>query len=228
MSQPPGYHDTLNQDLLQRLPSDARRVLEIGCGSGALARAYRPRNPGVHYTGVELSEPAARAAANACNEVVIGNIESPACLQALDRLRGNGDWDLLVCGDVLEHLQDPLRTLAELRTRMAVGAACFACIPNIGHVSIVYQLLRARWNYADAGLLDRTHLRFFTQPTMVELFQQAGWTVHECTARVFEPEASNQAIAPLLALAPALGMDPAAMQLHLSAYQWIVRADNPG
>lgn len=228
MSQPAGYHDTLNQDLLARLPGTARRVLEVGCGSGSLARAYRQRNPGVHYTGVEMVEDAARRAADACNDLVRGDIEARSCLDALDELRRDPGWDLLVLGDVLEHLFDPLRVLAQLRTRMTAGATCLACIPNIGHVSIVYQLLRARWDYADAGLLDRTHLRFFTQPTMTGLFQQAGWTVHECTARVFEPEASARAIAPLLALAPTLGMDPAAMELHLSAYQWIVRAENPG
>lgn len=228
VSQPPGYHDTLNQDLLARLPTDSRRMLEVGCGTGALARAYRKGNPSVHYTGVEVVEAVARNATNACNEVVVGDIETPTCLDAIDRLRRDPGWDLLVFGDVLEHLLDPLRVLTELRARMAVGATCLACIPNIGHVSILYQLLHARWNYADAGLLDRTHLRFFTQPTMTELFQQAGWTVRECTARVFEPEASAQAIAPLLALAPALRIDPAAMQLHLSAYQWIVRAENPG
>ena len=60
--------------------------------------------------------------------------------------------------------------LAELRLRTTVGGSCVACIPNIGHVSIVQQLLRAQWNYGDAGLLDRTHLRFFTQPTMVARF----------------------------------------------------------
>ncbi len=228
MSQPPGYHDTLNRDLLDRLPADACRVLEIGCGNGALARAYRARNPGAHYTGVEIAGAPAHAAAGACHEVVNGDIETTACVDALDRLRCSSGWDLLVCGDVLEHLQDPLRVLAALRARMATGASCLACIPNIGHVSIVYQLLRAHWNYTDAGLLDRTHLRFFTQPTMVQLFQQAGWKVHECTARVFDEEASNRALAPLLALAPTLGIEPAAMQLHLSAYQWIVRAENPG
>jgi hypothetical protein len=115
-----------------------------------------------------------------------------------------------------------------LRLRTIPGGTCVACIPNIGHVSIVQQLLRAQWNYADAGLLDRTHLRFFTQPTMVDLFRQAGWRVHECTARVFDPAATAQAIAPLLALAPALGLEPAAMEMHLAAYQWIVRAENPG
>jgi 2-polyprenyl-3-methyl-5-hydroxy-6-metoxy-1,4-benzoquinol methylase len=228
MSQPQGYYDTLNHDLLARLPQDARRVVEVGCGGGALARAYRHRNPGAHYTGVELAEAAARRAAGACHEVVLGDIQSPACLQALDRLRAGAGWDLVVCGDVLEHLLDPLRVLAELRLRTISGGICVACIPNIGHVSIVQQLLRAQWNYADAGLLDRTHLRFFTQPTMVELFRQAGWRVNECTARVFDPAATAQAIAPLLALAPALGLEPAAMEMHLAAYQWIVRAENPG
>lgn len=228
MSQPAGYHDKLNHDLLSRLPTDARRVLEVGCGSGALARAYRALNPNVHYTGVEVAGEAARKATDACNDIVRGDIETQPCLDALDQLRGDPGWDLLVLGDVVEHLLDPLRALAELRTRMSAGAICVACIPNIGHVSIIHQLLRARWNYADAGLLDRTHLRFFTQPTMVELFQQAGWTVRECVARVIQPEASDRAVAPLLALAPALRMDPAAMRLHLTAYQWIVHAENPG
>lgn len=228
MSQPPGYYDTLNADLLVRLPANASRVLEPGCGAGALARAYRRQNPSAHYTGVEMAESQARLAAGACDTVVTGDIESAACLRGLDELRGDGDWDLLVCGDVLEHLLDPLRTLAELRLRTTPGATCVACIPNIGHVSIVRQLLQAQWNYADDGLLDRTHLRFFTLPTMIELFRQAGWTVHECTARVFEPEATERAIAPLLALAPALRLEPDTMRLHLSAYQWIVRASNTG
>lgn len=228
MSSPAGYHDNLNQELLARLPGDARHVLEIGCGTGALARAYRQRHPNALYTGVEMAGEAARKAADACSNVVLGNIETKPCLDALDQLRGAQGWDLLVLGDVLEHLLDPLRVLAELRARMTVGATCLACIPNIGHVSIVYQLLRARWDYADAGLLDRTHLRFFTQPTMTALFQQAGWTVRECTALVLEPEASDRAIAPLLGLAPALGMTPDAMRLHLSAYQWIVHAENAG
>lgn len=228
MSQPPGYHDKLNQDLLASLPTDARRVLEVGCGSGALARAYRQRNPGVHYTGVEVVQDAARNATDACNDLVRGDIETKPCLDALDQLRRDPGWDLLVLGDVVEHLLDPLRVLTELRARMTEGAICMACIPNIGHVSIIYELLRARWNYADTGLLDRTHLRFFTQPTMVELFQQAGWTVSGCGPRVAQPETIDRAIAPFLALAPRLRMDPAAMKLHLSAYQWIVRAENPG
>lgn len=228
MSQPPGYYDSLNHDLLARLPTDARRVLEPGCGAGALARAYRQRNPAAHYTGVEKAQAQARQATTTCTNVVHGDIESAACWQALDRLRAEEGWDLIVCGDVLEHLLDPLRALAELRLRSTLGGRCIACIPNIGHVSIVQQLLRAQWHYTDAGLLDRTHLRFFTQPTMIELFRQAGWNVRECTARVFEPAATERAITPLLALAPALGLDPAAMQLHLSAYQWIVSAENPG
>ena len=222
------YFDHLNQDLLERLPPASRRVLDIGCGSGALARAYRLRNPGADYTGVELDPGAAKRALAHCSRVAQADVEGAACLEALERLGRAAPWDLLVFGDVLEHLRDPLRVLAMLRQWASPGAACVACIPNVGHVSLVHQLLRARWDYQDDGLLDRTHLRFFTQPTMLALFRQAGWTVHECTARVLEPEATDRAIAPLLTLAPALGLDPQAMHLHLSAYQWIVRASNPG
>lgn len=228
MKEPRGYYNNVNHDLLARLNGNASRVLEIGCGSGALARAYRERNPDAHYTGVELAEAPASEATASCNEVVLGNIETRDCLAALDHRRGNAGWDLIVCGDVLEHLQDPLAVLCELRARTVRGGECVACIPNIGHVSVIHGLLRARFDYADSGLLDRTHLRFFTQPTMVALFTQAGWQVSECTARVFQPEAVERAIEPLLALAPTLGLNPDAMRVHLSAYQWIVRAANPG
>lgn len=227
MTQPHGYHDHINHDLLARLPVDAQRVLEIGCGSGALAVAYRQRNPGAHYTGVEKAPRPAQQAAARLHATVHGDIEAPACLAALDRHAQGKQWDLIVCGDVLEHLLDPLRTLADLRLRTRPGGQCMACIPNIGHYSIVHQLLRAQWNYADAGLLDRTHLRFFTLPTMAALFQQSGWVLRECTARVIDEAATTRGIASLLPLAPVLGLDPAQMQLHLSAYQWIVRAENP-
>ena len=224
MTAPADYHDRLNTDLLARLPASARHALEIGCGSGALARAYRAGHPETDYTGVECDAAAARRAQAACTRVVLGDIESTACWQALDQLRPGPGWDLVVLGDVLEHLRDPLATLAGLAARASVEARCVACIPNVGHVSLVYQLLRARWDYADDGLLDRTHLRFFTQPTMVSLFAQAGWEVQACTARVFDPEATERALLPLLELAPRLGMDTEAMRLHLSAYQWLVEA----
>ena len=224
MTAPADYHDRLNTDLLARLPAGARHALEIGCGSGALARAYRAGHPETDYTGVECDAAAARRAQTACTRVVLGDIETPACWQALDQLRPGPGWDLVVLGDVLEHLRDPLATLAGLAARASVEARCVACIPNVGHVSLVYQLLQARWDYADDGLLDRTHLRFFTQPTMVALFAQAGWEVQTCTARVFEPEATERALLPLLELAPRLGMDTEAMRLHLSAYQWLVEA----
>lgn len=228
MAQDAAYFDHLNRDLLARLPANAQRVLDVGCGAGALARAYRLRNPAADYTGVELDAGAAGRALPHCSRVLQGDIEASACMQQLERLGGVAPWDLLVFGDVLEHLRDPLRVLAMLRQWASPGAACVTCIPNVGHVSLVHQLLRARWDYQDDGLLDRTHLRFFTQPTMLALFRQAGWTVHECTARVLEPEATDRAIAPLLTLAPVLGLDPQSMHLHLSAYQWIVRASNPG
>lgn len=224
MTAPADYHDRLNTDLLARLPLGARHVLEIGCGSGVLARAYRSGNPATDYTGVECDAAAARRAQLACTRVVLGDIEAPTCWQALDRLHAATGWDLFVLGDVLEHLRDPLATLSALAARASADARCVACIPNVGHVSLVYQLLQARWDYADEGLLDRTHLRFFTQPTMMALFAQAGWEVQACTARVFEPEATERALLPLLELAPRLGMAPEAMRLHLSAYQWLVEA----
>jgi 2-polyprenyl-3-methyl-5-hydroxy-6-metoxy-1,4-benzoquinol methylase len=220
------YYANLNPDLLSVIPLDAARVLEIGCGEGALARAYRARNPGVRYTGVEVFATAAERARPHLDALVVGDIEDEGVLRAIETASAGAPYDALVLGDVLEHLRDPWRILARLRGLMAPGAVCAVCLPNIGHWSVVVQQLRGQWTYTDTGLLDRTHLRFFTGASAARMLEEAGWTPIDATPRVFPSPAAEAALKAFEPLAGPLSIDPVRMRRDLETFQWVLRAVN--
>jgi methionine biosynthesis protein MetW len=155
---------------------DGARVLDVGCATGYLAAELRRR--GCEVIGVEV-DPAAAAQARAhCSEVVIGDLESPFTHGEVARAAAGG-VDVVLCADVLEHLRDPWAVLAWLRTLMRVGGPGLAIIsvPNIAHWTARRELLRGRFPYAEFGLFDRTHLRFFTRASAQELARRAGFAV---------------------------------------------------
>lgn len=216
----------VNPDLLNRIPLDADIVLEIGAGEGRLGQAWRMHGGVGRYLGVELFAQAAQKARHHLDELVEGDVESDQTLNAVDGMLATEKADALVIGDVLEHLRDPGQTLAALRQRVRDGGLCVACIPNVSHWSLVTQQMRGRWKDADAGLLDRAPLRFFTMETAVEMFQRAGWTVLDAYPRVMQPDATEAALKLLLPLAEPLGIKPDKMRRDLSAFQWVIRAVN--
>ena len=91
--------------------------------------------------------------------------------------------DCLVFGDVLEHLVDPWAALTRLSRLVREGGQVLACIPNVQHYSVIVNLLRGKWDYQDEGLLDRTHLRFFTLSGIQDLFAKAGLRVFDIQPR---------------------------------------------
>ena len=220
------YYSNANPDLLAKVPVTAKRVLEIGCGTGGFARAYRDINPTCDYWGVELFSEAASDARTVVDHVVVGSIEDAAVLEALDQARGGVLFDVLIFGDVLEHLLDPWTILQTLRSRMEPGAVVCVCIPNVGHWTLVKEQLLGRWTYADAGLLDRTHLRFFSRDTAVEMLSRAGWTPLDADPRVLWPEKTQAAVKALTPAALAFGGDAEKARRDLSAFQWVLRGIN--
>ncbi len=221
------YYNNVNLDILNLIPNTAACVLEIGCGAGALARAYRERNPSVHYIGVEIVEEVANHAVAHMDHTLVGDITTKETLDALDKVRCGKLFDTLILGDVLEHLYDPYRVLTELRSRMAENGLCIICIPNVAHWSVLLQQLRGRWDYTDEGLLDKTHIRFFTLETVAELFNKAGWRLIDAKARVFWPEKTNEILKAFLPLVNQYGIEEEKLRRELSAFQWVIRAVNP-
>jgi methionine biosynthesis protein MetW len=154
--------------ILEAIPPGSR-VLDIGCASGYLAAALRDQ--GSRTVGIEPDPGMAQEAEQHCERVIATQLE-----QAMDDLAGE-HFDAIVLGDVLEHLADPWTTLTWARERLAPGGVALVSVPNIAHWSARWSLARGRFDYADYGIFDRTHLRFFTQRTAHELAQSAGFEV---------------------------------------------------
>lgn len=213
-------HDHHNPDLLRILPADIQRVIEIGCSSGALAREFRKVSPAVHWVGVEVDPEYARAASRHCDQTVVANIERCAeefFLQHQDR-------DCWIFGDVLEHLVDPWATLRSIRKVLPPGGMVAACIPNAQHWSVVMRLVTGRFRYEGSGLLDRTHLRWFTRDTIHELFRDAGFRIVQEISRTFNEKQRERFLPLLLELNKACGVDPLTAASRLTPLQYVVRA----
>ncbi len=173
------YWDDYNPDLLPLIPPDAKVILEVGCGTGRLCEAYRRINPGVKWYGVESNWEAARAAMDRGVFARCVDIETDSIGNWLDVQ----DADVLIFGDVLEHLRDPWTVLKRLTEYVRPGGQILASIPNVQHYSVILSLLHGQWTYGQEGLLDWTHLRFFTLRSIREMFQQAGLDIFEVRGR---------------------------------------------
>lgn len=191
------YYNSVNEDLLALLPTGAQAVLEIGCGAAALAARYRQRNPGCHYTGVEFNPVAAGRAAAVLDRLIEGDVEA----LVPETLAAPGSLDLIVYGDVLEHLREPWAVVRAHRALLRPNGVMAACLPNVQHWLVVRDLLLGHWTYADAGVMDRTHLRFFTPEGAAALFTGAGLAVEQIVGRrrvTPEFDAFREAIVPAL------------------------------
>ncbi len=212
------YGSDANPDLLSRIPRDAQAVLDIGCGAGALARAFRRINPRTRLIGIEPDPGLAARAAPWMDEVHGIDIETTPPPVA------DGSLDAMIFGDVLEHLRDPWAVLRRDAKLLSRDGVLLVCIPNVEHWSFAARLLAGGWDYAPHGLYDRTHLRWFTPAMMRDALAQAGLTPLEVIPRIFDAEAAEnfaRAMAPGLA---SLGIDAAGWLDRSRPLQYVWRA----
>jgi SAM-dependent methyltransferase len=154
---------------------DGARVLDVGCATGYLAAELARR--GCRVTGVEADPLAAERARAHCEAVVVGDVEDDACRGELAALAAPAPFDVVLCGDVLEHLRDPWSALAAVAALAAPGGTVVLSVPNVAHWTGRRALARGRFPYAEHGLFDRTHLRFFTRASARDLAERAGLRV---------------------------------------------------
>lgn len=179
MTQPPPsasrYHDSSRPEVLEFIPPDARRLLDVGCWRGAFGAAVKRAHPDCRVTGIELDPESASIAQSRLDRVWRG--EYPAVVPRGER------FDVVTFLDVLEHLVDPWAALRAASDLLEPGGVVIAVIPNIRHLAVTARLVvRGRWDYQDSGLLDRTHLRFFTKQTMLDLFRGRSYEVQHIQA----------------------------------------------
>ncbi|MGQ8876872.1 methyltransferase domain-containing protein [Delftia sp. NA_296.1] len=149
-------------------------ILDLGCGSGALG-AFLAEHKQCVCDGVTLSQEEARHAAPFYRHVHVADLED--C--DLDRLFGDTRYDYIVCADVLEHLRQPERILAACRKRLTSEGRLLISVPNAGYSGLVAELLHGEFRYREEGLLDRTHLRFFTRRSLSRFLAEQGWQVDD-------------------------------------------------
>jgi SAM-dependent methyltransferase len=219
MEQTP-LRDYFNADLLALVPVDATRVVEVGCGSGAMAREYRKRNPACQYVGIEIDPVYADASRFYCDEVLVGSIESLSD-EVFKTLFPSSCW---IFGDVLEHLYDPWAVLRRIRASIAPKACIVACLPNAQHWSVQARLNCGEFVYEDLGLMDRTHIRWFTRKTALRLFESTGFRVVEGGSVVVQETHREAALAGVRAFAQAIGTDVETAANDATAFQWLIRA----
>jgi len=172
VSYQPGYHDNPRTDVVDRLGVVPKCVLEIGCGSGATGKLIKERFPDATVIGVESNLQAADLARKRMDRVYATTFEE---LNADEPDFPKGRIDVALLLDVLEHMYDPWRALVKLKTVLAPGARVLASIPNVRNLILMDQLAQGRWRYEAAGLLDITHIRFFTLKDMTRLFEETGF-----------------------------------------------------
>jgi 2-polyprenyl-3-methyl-5-hydroxy-6-metoxy-1,4-benzoquinol methylase len=161
--------------LLDSHPAEtALRVLELGCACGATLLEIKNRYPNAELYGIEMNEGAV-AIGRQFADIRSANAELP--LDYPEQF-----FDYVITADVLEHLVDPWLVVANIRPHLKETGTVIASIPNIMHVSVMRDLLNGRFRYQDAGILDRTHLRFFTLSEIDSLFAGAGYGPRNYTA----------------------------------------------
>jgi 2-polyprenyl-3-methyl-5-hydroxy-6-metoxy-1,4-benzoquinol methylase len=167
-----GY-ETARPDVQALVPWSARRILEFGCSTGSLGSALKARND-AFVLGVEIDPVYARQAVDRLDGVVVADVEEFLG----ERTPGEAPFDCLIGADVFEHLLDPWRALDRATNLLEPGATVVISLPNVLHLPGLWRvIIGGRWPRDDAGVFDRTHLRWFTMRDAVDLLEGAGLLV---------------------------------------------------
>jgi SAM-dependent methyltransferase len=213
------YPDVLNPDLLDRIPLDADVVLDVGCHKGMLGAVYRLRNPRARFLGVDNDINAVRVAATRLNEVACLDIENDPLPFEVP-----GGYDCIIYGDVLEHLRDPWRLLRRHAALLSPRGVMLICVPNAAHWSVILRLLNGSFDYEDSGVLDRTHLRWFTLATMEKALMETGLQLCDVSPRTFDQPAAEALADTLKDGLAALGVTRESFLARSAPMQYIWRA----
>lgn len=167
----PTYEFGTRQEMAPLLPRQADKALDIGCGQGGFGDTLRGHYPAAWLVGVEPEPSQAASAREHFDEVHEGFFPEALPL-------GAGPFDVISLNDVVEHLADPWELLEQVKEYLAPRGCVVAAIPNVRHLPVSANLLfKGRWEYVGEGVLDRTHLRFFTRQTIELMFAAAGYRI---------------------------------------------------
>lgn len=175
------YFKNTRSEILPLLPHKAENIFEIGCGAGDTLAYIKKTNISKWVGGIEIYKKAAKKARKKGIDLVLtGNIET----QAL-KLRKKS-LDVILCLDVLEHMIDPWAVLKKIKPYLKDNGMIICSLPNIRNYKVLLPLMfLGHWNYSEQGILDKTHLRFFTEKSALELLNSSGYNVEKIEPLIY-------------------------------------------
>ncbi len=170
-NKPDGYFNNPRNEMLSFLPIDTKKILDVGCGNGTFAKAIKEIN-NAEIWGIELMEDEAIEAKTILDKTFVG-----PCEDYIDDLP-EGYFDAIYFNDVLEHLVDPYTVLQKIKSKLSPQGVVISSIPNIRYHSALTKLLFNKdFEYTDHGVMDKTHLRFFTKKSIYNMYTNLGYDV---------------------------------------------------
>lgn len=211
-----GYSMGAREDLLDlaNLKKSDLTIMDIGCACGGTLMKAREMNPNVQLYGIEMSSGAAAVAEH------FGQVFQ-ADMLTIDKPELLDKFDYIFMGDVLEHIVDTDGALAKVYSWLKKGGQLIVSVPNIANISIITNMLMGKWHYGDSGILDRTHMRFFTYKEMVENLARHNFTVKTSAYSHLNFESPAPELREALLNLPFIKVDPQ----DLDAFQWVFVAE---
>lgn len=163
------YYSSERLEMVNFVPKNSERILDVGCGEGLFLK-FLNKNNNLETWGVEMNSEIAEIAKINLDKVLVGDIS--------EIINGipNSYFDCISFNDVLEHMVNPYAVLADIRIKLKDNGVIICSIPNVRYVRVLKDLLfKKQWKYENAGVLDRTHLRFFTKKSIIDMFNDLGY-----------------------------------------------------
>lgn len=215
---PSSYYGFERPELVALVPEGARRVLDVGCAAGALGAAVKRRLPQCEVSGIEYVQSVVERAATRLDHAFRADLNAP-----IELAFPSGYFDAMIFGDVLEHLLDPEQSLRGLLPYLAPEGVVIASIPNVKHWSVmVPALAQDRWEYTDAGLLDKTHVHLFTLHEAMRMFDALGLGELQHIGANVIPMEPPEHVEPLVNAAVSYGADANSVRQLLNSYQYLL------
>ena len=162
-------------DMLQYVPENAKRILDVGCAAGNFGALIKRNFENIEVWGIDINEESIEQAAGKIEKAIAGPIS-----EVIDQLPDEG-FDAIFFNDVLEHMPDPYSVLVAMKSKLAKDGIIATSIPNVRYFrNLTHVLFEKDWKYVDEGILDRTHLRFFTRKSILRMFDELGFEVISC------------------------------------------------
>ena len=187
-----GYFSNSREDVAELIEKSAKTILDVGCGKGMLGVSLKSADKERTVMGIEKYPDAADEARGLLDKVINADIESPDFPVMKEK------FDCIIFADILEHLRDPLGILKRFKNNLNRDGFIVCSIPNVRHYTVILQLLLKGWEYKDFGIMDRTHLRFFSLMSMRSLLGEAGYDIEVVRPKIVASKKARIANAVLM------------------------------